>query len=140
MEEAIKPLVESKEVEYERITGVTWEEAIKRKAKHHLILDSLGDTHYNAGNSLEGLAMGQMVMTRMDGWCRALHDDNPIDRLTGKETIDEMRTMVQHRTGYQMYGSIELLQKTKKRWATMHFGSYNQIGKWKNYIEWVMER
>ena len=140
-EAALQPLIDAGEVEYERITGVPWEEAIKRKAKHHLILDSLGDTHYNAGNSLEGLAIGQMVMTRMDGWCRVLHDDNPIGRLTGKETTDEMRTMIQHRIeGYKMYGSIEVLQQTRKRWVTKHFGSDNQIRKWRKYIEWVMER
>ena len=133
--EKIEKIVKSvRNIRYERITGTPWEETIKRKAKSHMIIDSLGDNCYNAGNSLEGLVLGQHVLTAMDGWCLATHDWIPITNIREstetaiKKTIEEAKR-----------GDRNWMLREEKEWVEDHFGKKRQIKRWKNFIDWVME-
>jgi len=133
-EEILKPYIESGEIEYKRITGLTWEEAIKEKAKYHIILDSLGDTHYNAGNSLEGLVLGQTVVSNIDPWCYCLHPDLPMKTLWNSDTKEVIQKVIEKEKT-----TISLIEKDyAEEWVKEHFGAENQIVKWKHIINWVM--
>lgn len=143
-EKVLQPWIDSGDIEYERITGASWEEAIKRKAKHHIILDSLGDTHYNAGNSLEGLALSQAVISNIDPWCYCLHPYLPMTTVWKKDIKqvidDEIRKMIND------WGETKVTKQWIEEraiglwWVEQHFSAKNQVKKWEQYIKWVMER
>jgi hypothetical protein len=136
IEEILQHYIESGEIEYERISGISWEEAIKRKAKHNIILDSFGNltSSYGAGNALEGLVLGQTVVSKISPWCYALHPDLPMTTTFGKdqkEVIDN--TIHRRRNGITTcdWGRM---------WVERHFSAENQITHWEHYINWVMTR
>ena len=133
-EEILQPYIDSGEIEYDRITKVSWEEAIKRKARCHIILDSLGDTHYNAGNSLEGLVLGQTVISNIDEWCYCLHPDLPMVTTFGKD----VKEVIENTIHYRQNGIS--LDELGKKWVKYHFSAENQIKHWANYIKWVQTR
>ena len=147
-EAILNPYIESGEIEYKRITGLTWEEAIKEKAKYHIILDSLGDTHYNAGNSLEGLVLGQTVVSNIDPWCYCLHPDLPMTTLWNShegrnikgQFYVNMTRVIRETIEKEKIGGLFVEKEKAKEWVKEHFGAENQIVKWANYIRWVQER
>jgi hypothetical protein len=134
-EEILQPYIESGEIEYDRITKVSWEDAIKRKARCHIVLDSLGDTHYNAGNSLEGLVLGQTVISNIDQWCYCLHPDLPMITTMGKELED----VIEHAIRREQCDGIKEEKEIACEWVVKHFSAENQIKHWKHYIKWVVE-
>jgi hypothetical protein len=135
-EETLKPYIESGEIEYDRITGISWEEAIKRKAKCHIVLDSLGDTYYNAGNSLEGLALGQTVISNIDEWCYCLHPDLPMTTTMGKDLKEVIHNAIKR----EQCGGIDEEKGWEWEWVVKHFSAENQIKHWEHYINWVTTR
>lgn len=136
-ENAIQPLIDDGKIEYQRITGMCWEEAIKAKATSHIVLDSLGDTHYNAGNSLEGLVLEQTVVSNIDPWCYCLHTDLPMISTWGDKNIRGVIEIAIFRDKMMRQMGRE---KNLLDWVTHNFGAENQIFKWMNFIRWVMER
>ncbi len=143
-EKILQPWIDSGDIEYERITGVSWEDAIKHKAKHHIILDSLGDTHYNAGNSLEGLVLCQRVISNIDPWCYCLHTNLPM-ATTWKKDIKQVIDDEIRKTMTDWGETKVTKQWIEERaiglwWVERHFSAKNQVGKWEQYIKWVMER
>jgi len=133
--EKIEKILKSiNDIKYERVTGMSWEEAIKKKAKYHMIIDSMGDNCYNAGNSLEGLVLGQHVLTAMDGWCLATHDWIPITNIR-ENTETVIRKTIEEAKG----GDRNWMLREEKEWVEDHFGKKKQMKRWKNFIDWVMQ-
>jgi hypothetical protein len=144
IEKVIQPLVDEGIIEYERITGVSWEEAIKRKSMCEIVLDSFGDVTatYGAGNALEGLAMGKTVISKISPWAYALHPDLPIHTNWGmndKQTEELVREIVGE---INVAGSIsnELNADFKMSWVYEQFAPKYQIQRWKHFIDWMMSR
>jgi hypothetical protein len=148
------------DVEYIEIMGMSWEDAIKEKAKCHIILDSLGDIHYGAGNALEGLVLNQVVIGNISPWCYTLHTDLPMMSTWGKdveEVVNEtIQTLKNEEPSYEKSKrncKIDELKNTmnefyndnepdtiKRRWIQKHFNEKKKIQQWANYIKWIMEK
>lgn len=138
VEATLKPYIESGEIEYVRIKGMSWEEALKAKARCHIVIDSLGalTSSYGAGNALEGLVLGQTVISKISPWCYALHPDLPMITTFGKD----VKETVDQEIHIQQNGWNETAKDFGKRWVKYHFSAENQIKHWMRYIEWVMTR
>jgi hypothetical protein len=136
LEAVLKNYTDSGEIEYKRITGMKWEDAIKEKAKYRIIFDSMGDTHYNAGNSLEGLVQEQTVISNIDPWCYCLHPDLPMETVWNKE----LKSVIKNAIEKEKMGGTFVEKERAKEWVTEHFSAEKQITKWKYFIKWVMER
>jgi hypothetical protein len=143
IEKILEPLIESGQIKYERITKMSWEEAIKAKAKHHIILDSFGDLTctYGAGNALEGLVLGQTVISKISPWAYCLHPDLPMtttwyedEEMMIKMVIRAISDNLKDETVHKKRDDIKL------DWVTKHFSAEKQIVKWEHYINWVQTR
>lgn len=126
------------DVEFMLITGTPWEETIKKKAEAHILVDSLGEDHYGAGNCMEGLLQTQAVLSSISPWDYCLHPDLPI--LTTWYGLEEMilgNAINNWRTEPE---KTEKRLGCQRRWVMRNFSPENQIRKWENYIKWVMLR
>ena len=141
IESILEPMIKEGTVKYTRIEGMSWENALKEKAKNHIILDSFGNltATYGAGNALEGLAIGQEVISKISKWAYALHPDLPIVTTFGKD----VKEVIEKEVSWQKYNGckpMEAIVEHKKEWVQKHFSPENQIVKWKNFIDWMMTR
>jgi hypothetical protein len=140
IESILEPMIKEGTVKYTRIEGMSWENALKEKAKNHIILDSFGNltATYGAGNALEGLALGQTVISKISPWAYALHPDLPMITTFGKDTKEVIEKEIRWRKSmkYKTEGNANY----NKDWVQRHFSPYVQIAKWKNFIDWMMTR
>lgn len=142
-EEEFEKAVKELDVDWLVVKGKTWEEAIKEKAKAHIILDSLGDESYGL-NCLEGLVMGQLVISNISPWDYCLHDDLPIRSLWNRkykltEILEQEITIINTdpRKGSPHYS--EDAETYVKNWVYKRFSPAVQARNWKKYIEWAMQ-
>ena len=145
IEEILRPLIESGQIKYERITKLSWEEAIKAKAKHHIILDSFGDLTctYGAGNALEGLVLGQTVISKISPWAYCLHPDLPMVTTWGRDETEVIENQIkQYYTEIKQQEDMNdmFYQEYTRKWVEEHFSAHNKVEKWKHYINWVETR
>lgn len=138
IEKILQPMIDDGSVQYERITGVSWEEAIKRKAKHHILLDSFGNLTqtYGAGNALEGLALKQTVISKISPWAYCLHTDLPMVT-TWKKDIGEV---IKNEIFREQHELNTLRKSLALQWVRKHFAAKEVVEHWKHYIEWVKTR
>jgi hypothetical protein len=138
------------DIAYKRITKLPWDKALQEKAKCHIVLNSLGDESYGVGNALEGLVLGQEVVSNISPWDYALHPDLPMISTWGnkngiekaiKEALAKATKprMLNTKNG-EVKTDINMSILEKKAWVKTRFSPENQIVKWNNYIKWVMER
>jgi hypothetical protein len=153
VESILRPLDEEGVIKYLPIKGMAWNEALRAKATAHITIDSLGKEFegepkfpaaYGAGNALEGLVLGHIVIGRVSPWCYALHPDLPIVSTWGREekTGEIIRENIEFGAKSLMKNE-ELYTAFKERqigWVKTHFSAENQVQKWKHYIDWVMHR
>lgn len=149
VESILKPLDEAGVIQYVPIRNMAWREALKAKAACNMIVDSIGQempgepkfpATYGAGNALEGLVLGQTVVSRISPWAYALHPDLPITTTWGgdaKDVIEGTITMASEMNGCD---ALDIVQERGKKWVSDNFAAENQIEKWAKYIEWVMSR
>jgi hypothetical protein len=131
------------DIKYELITGKSWEDAIRAKAKCHIMWNSLHDSSYGVGNALEGLAIGQEVVSNITPWDYAMHPDLPMLSTWNKDVVCVIKDAIRQaerrvnadsdEENYETYGR-------KWEWVSRHFNAEYQIVKWKHYIDWVMNR
>lgn len=141
IESILEPMIERGDIKYTRIEGMSWEEALREKAKNHIVLDSFGNltATYGAGNALEGLALGQEVISKISPWAYALHPDLPVITTFGRD----VREVIEKEVSWQKYNGckpMEAIVEHKKEWVQKHFSPENQIVKWKNFTDWMMTR
>ena len=153
VESILRPLDEEGVIKYLPIKGMAWNEALRAKATAHITIDSLGKEFegepkfpaaYGAGNALEGLVLGHIVIGRVSPWCYALHPDLPIVSTWGREDATE-HTIKENIThgAKSLMKNAKLYAAFKERqieWVKTHFSAENQVQKWKHYINWVMNR
>jgi hypothetical protein len=144
-EETFEKIVKELDVDWLVVKGKSWEEAIKERAKAHIMLDSLGDVSYGLA-CLEGLALGQIVISNLSPWCYALHPDLPMTSLWGASN-EEIRYQLKH--AIELWGNYEdgTLEIIRKRgwakdlfggWVKDHFAPAKQARKWEQYINFVI--
>lgn len=153
VESILRPLDEEGVIKYLPIKGMAWNEALRAKATAHITIDSLGKEFegepkfpaaYGAGNALEGLVLGHIVIGRVSPWCYALHPDLPIVSTWGRE--DATAHTIKENITYgakSLMKNAELYTAFKERqieWVKTHFSAEKQVQKWKHYIDWVMHR
>lgn len=154
VESILRPLDEEGVIKYLPIKGMAWNEALRAKATAHITIDSLGKEFegepkfpaaYGAGNALEGLVLGHIVIGRVSPWCYALHPDLPIVSTWGRE--EETAKIIKENItdgAEPLIRSSELgryeFKKYQLEWVKTHFSAENQVQKWKHYIDWVMHR
>ena len=153
VESILRPLDEEGVIKYLPIKGMAWNEALRAKATAHITIDSLGKEFegepkfpaaYGAGNALEGLVLGHIVIGRVSPWCYALHPDLPIVSTWGRE--EKTKEIIKENIEFgakPLTKNEELYTALKERqigWVKTHFSAENQIQKWKHYINWVMNR
>lgn len=133
-------IVKELDVEWLPMQGVPWEEAIRRKAVADIVVDSLGDVQYTAGNCFEGLAMGQQVVSNISPWCYCLHPDLPIIPTRGKGDDGIIKAL------QRAIKRAEIWKQTESKragsnidWIRDHFGPENVLIGWKHYVDWMME-
>lgn len=141
IESILEPMIKEGTVKYTRIEGMSWENALKEKAKNHIILDSFGNltATYGAGNALEGLALGQTVISKISPWAYALHPDLPMITTFGKDAKKVIEDEVRFRKCVE-YKTNTDVANYNRRWVNQHFSPGVQISKWKNFIDWMMTR
>ena len=141
IESILEPMIKEGTVKYTRIEGMSWENALKEKAKNHIILDSFGNltATYGAGNALEGLALGQTVISKISPWAYALHPDLPMITTFGKDAKKVIEDEVRFRKCME-YKTNTDVANYNRRWVNQHFSPGVQISKWKNFIDWMMTR
>lgn len=134
-------IVKEFDVEWLPVMGVSWEEAIRRKAVADIVVDSLGDIQYTAGNCFEGLAMGQEVVSNISQWCYCLHRGLPIIPTNGTkdEAIRNAITRAKARIESRKMGRQTRLNLANKLWVNKHFGPMAVTDGWRRYVNWMME-
>jgi len=148
VESILKPLEEEGVIKYLRIQNMPWIEALRAKATAHITIDSVGKewpteekypAAYGAGNALEGITMGHLVIGRVSPWCYALHPDLPIETIWGKE--EKLKETILETVKLMKKESLaKIIRNEQLEWAKRHFSAEIQIMKWQRYIEWVMNR
>lgn len=150
VESILRPLDEDGVIKYLPIKGMAWNEALRAKATAHITIDSLGKEFegepkfpaaYGAGNALEGLVLGHIVIGRVSPWCHALHPDLPIVSTWGREEETAKIIKENIEIGISVFNTVgEELKRRKIEWVKTHFSAEKQVQKWKHYINWVMNR
>jgi hypothetical protein len=123
-------------VRYERITGKSWEDALRQKKMCHILLNSTGDESYGM-NCLEGLILGQKVISNITPWDYALHSDLPMITTYEQNIADVVGDVIRN---VEFMGFDRDEEERNIEWVRKHFGAETQIRKWEAYIEWVMTR
>jgi hypothetical protein len=129
-----KLVTEVDDVEWLVIKNKTWKEALELKSKAHIMLDSISDESYGL-NCLEGLVLGQSVISSIAPWCYCLNPDLPMRSIwndTNDEIVDKIKEIVDIRRKY-----YEL--ETYETWVADRFSPLNQALKWEKYVEWCVE-
>lgn len=106
---------------------MSWENALKEKAKNHIILTLFGNltATYGAGNALEGLALGQTVISKISPWAYALHPDLPMITTFGKD----VKTVIEKEVGWRTrmeYKTNTNEANYRKLWVKQHFSPWIQ--------------
>jgi len=150
VESILRPLDEEGVIKYLPIKGMAWNEALRAKATAHITIDSLGKEFegepkfpaaYGAGNALEGLVLGHIVIGRVSPWCYALHTDLPIVSTWGREEETAKIIKENIEIGISVFNTVgEELKRREIEWVKTHFSAEKQVQKWKHYINWVMNR
>ena len=140
-EETFEKIVKELGVEWMVVKGKSWEEAIKERAKAQIMLDSLGDVSYGLA-CLEGLMLGQEVISNISPWCYALHPNLPMKTLWKKDEkqiaeslIHAIITCKDERDGAL---NIKGQRKFDKLWVENHFSPGIQARNWERYIEFAI--
>lgn len=114
------------DLSYEYITGKSWEEAIKAKARSHVLINSVGGRTYGL-NCLEGLAMGQQVITDLGPWTFMMHPDIPMT------TVNPLSLGRNYKFDGALYDMRAGLAEAIQRFKSMDPDElYNERG-----VEWV---
>jgi len=129
-EETFEKIVKELGVEWMVVKGKSWEEAIKERAKAHIMLDSLGDVSYGLA-CLEGLVLGQAVVSNISPWCYALHPDLPMITLWKEDIQKAIKAAITYKMRLQ-------LLKDGKSWVKNYFSPDVQASNWENYIEFAI--
>ena len=125
------------DIKFDIITGAPWTDCIRRKAKAHVLLDSISDRMYGI-SALEGFYMSQQVVSNISPWCYALRPDMPAHSfapaMTGKSMedglVDAMRRAL---AGAVMSEDDPACQF----WRSFAPGAWCR--RWKHWINWVMK-
>lgn len=126
------------DVVYTEISGRSWEDCIKEKAKHFVTIDQLLIPAYGL-NSLESLALGHYVVSNVSPWCFAHLPDLPV------ETVYPFDEHIAYRL-YEVLSELKaLFEKGLLYWNSANvdfvaenFGMNNAARRWKYYIDFVM--
>lgn len=131
-EEEFKKATEELGLEWILIKGKPWKEAIREKAKAHILLDSLTDVSYGI-SAIESALMGQVCVGRISPWCYAMNNSLPIINTTPKTVKQSLEKAIDLSAGDEIYYKNHAI-----KWAKS-FLPENKIKSWEYYIDFVME-
>lgn len=126
-----KLTTEVENVEWLVVKNKAWIDAIKIKAKAHIMLDSISDESYGL-NCLEGLVMGQTVISSIAPWCYCLNPDLPMTSIW-KNSNDEIVEKIKEAANIQKSKQVD-----NRDWVEKTFSQLSQALKWEQYIKWVL--
>lgn len=126
------------DVIYTEVSGKSWDDCIREKAKHLVTIDQLLIQAYGL-NSLESLALGHYVISNISPWCYAHLPDLPVESVY---PFDE-------RIAERLYNVLSNLKADfdkgwlywsdrKQDFVRENFGMRVMSEKWKHYINFVM--
>lgn len=129
------------DVEFDVMTGLAWTECIARKAKAHILLDSISDHMYGI-SALEGAYMGQPVVSNISPWCYALHPNLPMHtfapEMTGKTMTEGIIASLREAIENTTYKDNRKTRQSNE-WAYNNFAPSEVVVRWKHWINWVMK-
>lgn len=125
------------DVIYTEISGRSWEDCIREKAKHLVTIDQLLIPAYGL-NSLESLALGHQVISNISPWCYAHLPDLPIESVypCDEKIADRLYNAVSSLK--ELYDNGRLYWSSEnENFVRENFGMYNMSRRWKHYIDFV---
>ncbi|MFA5693313.1 MAG: hypothetical protein WC907_06800 [Acholeplasmataceae bacterium] len=134
-------LADHPEIKSDEIHSLPWPEAIKRKSRAHVIIDSLTMPTYGL-NTLESGVLRQHCITNIGPWCYMIHPDFPFmsvnPLVTGKSVRDGVESSLLDL--YNNLDSYDHVLDEADRWVRSHHHSSVVAEKWKWYVKWSLNR
>jgi len=124
------------DVVFDAISGLSWEETIKRKAKAHCIIDDLVTPTYGL-NVLEAMVLNQHIISNIGPWCYMIYPDLPINPCVGYDAVKAR--LLNRFSGFELRpNSHEWVRRHE--WVRQHHHASVVAGKWKYFVEWAKSR
>lgn len=136
------------DVNFEFIVGKSWEDAIKAKARSHVLINSVGGRTYGL-NCLEGLVMGQQVVTDLGPWTYMMYPDIP---MTTVNPVSLGHNVVHDSLEDMLPGLIDAIREFKDAdpaclyndpgpgWVESHNSAEVVCERWKNFFRMMLKR
>jgi hypothetical protein len=136
------------DVNFEFIVGKSWEDAIKAKARSHVLINSVGGRTYGL-NCLEGLVMGQQVITDLAPWTYMMHPDVP---MTTVNPVSLGHNVVHDSLEDMLPGLIDAIREFKDAdpaclyndpgpgWVESHNSAEVVCERWKWFFRMMLQR
>jgi len=126
------------DVVFDEISGLSWADAIKRKAKAHVVLDDFLLPTYGL-NVLESGVLGQIAISNIGPWCYMIYPDLPFITVNPAVTGISMLecASLQLKRVQSISADVGLKYPNYARpWVLSHHHPAVVAEKWKWYVRW----
>ena len=121
-------------VKFDAISGLSWEQTIKRKAKSHVVIDDLVMPTYGL-NVLEAMVLRQHVVTRIGHWCYMIYPDFPVKPCEGLDMYEAVKTRILDLKSRDVGAS--LVFRHAPLWVRSHHHASVVAEKLGCFVEWA---
>lgn len=135
-----KMVTEIEGVEWLVIKNKTWKEALELKSKAHIMLDSISDESYGL-NCLEGLVLGQSVISSIAPWCYLVNKSLSIRSIWKSDNNEVVEILKDNVKLWRKHQGKEELNDYLMSERENIYNTYSQeiqADNWEAYVDWVM--